>query len=790
MKETFGIPSEGLDSNKSSELKQSRGEIMEAKQDYLAEVKDTVKELFGTEKIPKELLTEMIDLRQIVAGAVDSQEFSDSIDNIDDAIKLLTLKIAHYKDGVDGFKGIEEDEETGEEQLVYADGRVEELPEIDTELLESLRLYYDTYRMARNGFRFKENVKGIEQSIVDENKARKLNFYSKNEKNEEVLERLQERYSNAGFTEQEFKDLVEICDLPELAAIDIQHLKVFAKVKNIFERYMHGDKSKYVALSAALMLPAFIDGYSPMLLADAFEGSSIDMTQVGLYALLTSAASGVSGLLDKYFSDFLQKNFKKEGGPAQEIAENLAEFPAQEINNFGMEAVKRRVANGKESYEDVLRTISFDVLPAMVTLTTSAVMLYQKNPLLAAGTVGGTGIMMALDKYLEKKGKFWEKKRKAENRAEASQRQMEEQLNAHMEIILSGLKDEFADRMEDLFAKERTAFADKDLLRTIENKFHEFFGSLNLVVAALTTFLAGGSPDKFVAALVYSGGFKQGVSKLLRVKRSLLGSFRDMQQMELMFNGYAAEEAEKEKDRIGVDQIEHNDISLNGVNVEFGKAKILDNIDLHIPAGAMVNLSGASGAGKTTLMKVLAGYYRPTTGEVTYGGVDMDKIKKSGKDSIYSRISYLPQFPYILDGSIKENLKFGIDSNIPDQEIKGLLAEVGLSDRFKNLDENLKGGRGDMGTASGGESSRIGLARVLLKIRNSDSRIVFLDEPTASVDQKTKHDIAKLLNDEKQARPDVTFIVISHDTEFVQLLESTMEVHMDKGKLAETKELS
>lgn len=262
-----------------------------------------------------------------------------------------------------------------------------------------------------------------------------------------------------------------------------------------------------------------------------------------------------------------------------------------------------------------------------------------------------------------------------------------------------------------------------------------------------------------------------------------MASFRDIVQMETMFNGYAEEEKEKEKDRVGMGELKGNDIRLQNVGVEFDNKKILDNINLEIPGGSLVSLEGLSGAGKTTLLKVLAGYYKPTEGTVEVGGTELENIKKSGSDSIYSKIAYLSQFPYILEDTVKKNLVFGISGDVSESEIREVLKEVGLSDRFPNLNEKLKGGRGDVGTTSGGETSRIGLARAILKMRKNNSRIVFLDEPTASVDEKTAMKIAEIINVEKKRNADVTFISISHDRNFNEKLETTLPVKMKNGKI-------
>jgi len=767
---------------KMTELNQGRDDLMEAKKEHLAYVKDACMEVFGTERLPKEFVQELIDIRKQIASKVEATEYLDDVEVFtQQQIAQLAVKIANYKNP----RGVERAaiDEKGQISVVTAESRLRPLSENEEVLVNSLELYFDTYRMAQNSFRFTQNIKGAEKDIVHENSNRKLNFYADKDKRKAVVERIQEKYLNAGFTNGELSELVETCSLPDLDKLQVHDLKTLVKIREIFQKFMGGDKTKYVALSAGLLVPAFINGYAPMVLANAFKGGNIDVTQVGLYALLSSASAGSSIFVEKQFTAFLNKNFSKEKGIGQSIATNVAELPADQIASFGVDDIKVNISQAKDSYEDIYRLISFDILPAVVTLTTSAAMLYEKSPVLAGATAVGTGIMMALDKYLEKATSWHSKRRAAKQQTQDVSRQITEQLNAHLEIILSGMKDELATRMEALLTKERLANSDKKFSETLRDNVREFSGALNLIIAGLVSYLAGATTDKFFATLIYSGNFQGAVSKMLKSKSELLGAFREIQEMDLMFNGYAAEEAEKEKTRVGVSAVNNSDIDLKDVEVSFEGKKIIEISELHIPQGSMANLSGASGAGKTTLMKVISGYYRPTSGAVEFGHVNMDQIKKSGGDSIYASISYLPQFPYILEDTVRKNVIFGLNGQVGDDKIQEVLKEVGLAERFKNLNEPLKGGRGDMGTASGGEASRIGLARILLKVRNTNSRLVFLDEPTASVDEKTRNEIADIINKEKAARPQVTFVVISHDRDFVSRLNCDIEVRMEKGKV-------
>ena len=766
-------------------LGEDRAELMESKKERLGSVRDSVREMFGTDGLPKELVEEMIGIRKDIKDDIARSDFLDRLgDGTDIRIRALALSMIRYKDAT-GDSAKPAIGENGDPCVPHEDGSEESFGSAEQEMLESLRMYFDAYRLAHNAAQFRGNVKTAEDAVVAENLARTLNFYSEDEKESALLDRVFEKYERAGFEKKEIRELIRTCELERLDTLEIHDLKILSKIGDIFSRFVSGDRSKYVGLSAALMIPAFLDGYAPMFLADTFRATDgVDLTQLGLFALLTSASAGLSALFHRQFKDFLDENFSKEGGFGEYIVGNVSEFPGDEVGKFGMERIKQRVAWAKSGYEQVLRDISFDIVPAVVTLLTSSYMLYERSPVLAGGTAAGAGMMMIVDRYVGRKGKFLEKERKARESAEEIERNLNELLGAHMEVILSGEKERFMEDMEVLLSRERVALSDRTYMRVVRNKANESMRLMNYLFSGVAAYFSGGAmASNFVASLLSSGNLTSSLSNILAAKHSLLQSFRDIVQMEIMFNGYAEEEKEKEEGRIGMSELSGRDIRLRGVGVGLGGRRVLDDIDLDIPAGSMVSLEGASGAGKTTLMKVLSGYYKPTEGSVEVGGTDVDKIKKSGSDSIYGKIAYLSQFPYILEDTVRNNVAFGIAGEVADDEIRDVLSEVGLNARFSNLNERLKGGRGDSGTSSGGETSRIGLARTILKLRKNGSHIVFLDEPTASVDDETAEEIARIINEEKRKNPEATFISISHDRYFRGMLESDMVVKMKDGTI-------
>lgn len=766
--------------SKAEHLAQDRDALMQGKKEHLERVKQGVVELFGQETLPKELLREAVGIRQEIAKEVKSRLYLDALPSeLEARIDELMARIAWYERRGEEIERIET--QGDEMRVVFVSGESEVVGEAQQDLRESLRTYFESYRHTLNATQFRQAVDEIAGRLLEESETRRRPIYSEEEKDDLLVDRMSEKYLVAGFTKKEIKELIKLADFETLDALEIHEIKTLSKIKEVFARFLGGDTSKYVALSVALTLPAFLDGLAPSFLADAFGGEKIDMRQVGMYSLLTAASTGLSFALHRRFKDFFVTNFGRKGGIDEYVSSGITELPPEDIGRVGSTVVQNRSQAARESYQDMMQMIGFDIVPASVTLATSIAMLYNKSPALATATAAGTGFMLVIDRYVNKWGKFWKKEGEAKERQEKTVERLQELLRAHMEIVLSGEKEKFLEEMYDLLHQDQIAAGEKNFFRTAAQSVGEFYGALNMVTAGLAAYLAGGSPDKFVAALAYSGQFNRGVNQLLNAKRRLVSDLRDLMHMDLVFNGYAAEEAEKEKTRRRVSEIVSHDIVLRDVELELGKRKILSKIDLDIPQGSFVSLRGLSGSGKSTLLKVLSGYYRPSAGEVRLGDTPMDEVKRSGSDSLFQRTAYLSQFPHIIQGTIRENLLFG-GVEMPDDQLRMVLEEVGLGERFRNLDEKLLSGQGDFGTTSGGETSRIGLARILLRTRSKNAKLVILDEPTASVDEDMMQEIVVIINKERQARPDVTFVVISHDRAFREQLPVTQTVLLKNGQ--------
>lgn len=220
---------------------------------------------------------------------------------------------------------------------------------------------------------------------------------------------------------------------------------------------------------------------------------------------------------------------------------------------------------------------------------------------------------------------------------------------------------------------------------------------------------------------------------------------------------------------------EMKDITLKNIKFSYDKERsIINNVSLEINKKDKILFTGESGIGKTTLLKLIAGFYQIEQGEIAWNGKSYDNINP---EKLREKIGYLFQESYLFGGSILENIRMGRETASDDEVIRAAKT-AGIDEFINGLPEKYETQIGERGTLlSGGQRQRLAIARLVL--RNPD--IVIMDEATSSLDKKTEDIIMNnIVND---IFKDKTIIAISHRKETFPYYERI--VLFDKSKIYE-----
>jgi ATP-binding cassette subfamily B protein len=194
----------------------------------------------------------------------------------------------------------------------------------------------------------------------------------------------------------------------------------------------------------------------------------------------------------------------------------------------------------------------------------------------------------------------------------------------------------------------------------------------------------------------------------------------------------------------------------------------LKGINLQINKGDRLGIIGETGSGKSTLVDVLMGLLKPTSGSIE---VDGQILSNANIKEWHSLISHVPQFIFLIDGTIVDNIAFGVEShNIDMARVYEAVEAAQLSETIRNLPNGFETFVGERGVRlSGGQRQRLGLARALYK----RSKLLILDEATSALDSETER---MVINSIQKLGNEITIVLITHRKASLQLCSRIVEL--------------
>ena len=356
-------------------------------------------------------------------------------------------------------------------------------------------------------------------------------------------------------------------------------------------------------------------------------------------------------------------------------------------------------------------------------------------------------------------------------------------VSAHLQESLSGMHVLQAFRREDsdykALAVANAAYRDVNYRTVVQSGLYFPFIEFLSAAAVVIVLWYGGS---------LIGGNALQIGVLVAFIGYLNSFFDPLQQLSQLYNTFQASMAAVQKiytvldtdpdlqdapDAVPLPEV-RGEVTLRHVTFGYDPAHpVLHDVDLTIAAGTTVALVGATGAGKSTVIKLLARFYDPVEGEVLIDGHDLRGVTMA---SLREQLAVVPQEAFLFSGSVLDNIRFARPSADP-EEVKRVARIVGVHDFVSSLPDGYDTEVQEGGSAlSTGQRQLISFARALL----ADPRILILDEATSSVDAESERRIDRAMEVLFSGR---TSVIVAHRLSTVRYADDIVVV--DAGRVVE-----
>ena len=468
---------------------------------------------------------------------------------------------------------------------------------------------------------------------------------------------------------------------------------------------------------------------------------------VGLY-LVSALFSYIQGFITSTISQRVAYDLRTS------ISKKMDRMPLSYFDQHTSGDILSRVTNDIDTIAQSLNQSMSQVITSSVTVVGIFIMMLSISPQMTIIAVCVLPVSMLLISIVMKRSQKYF----------AKQQQALGDVNGHIEELYGGHNVVKAFNGEEASVKQFNEYNDSLYESAWKSQFFSglmqpitnFVGNVGYVaVCLLGGVLAGGgniSIGDIQAFIQYVRQFNQPISQLAQIMNMLQSTAA---AAERVFEFLDEEELEKETPKVTKDELEKNKGSVTFADVNFGYLKdqtIINNFSLHVHSGQTVAIVGPTGAGKTTIVKLLMRFYELNGGTIFIDGKDIRDFARKDLRSLFGMVL---QDTWLFNGTIKENLMYSkLDAS--DQEVQEA-CKVAYVDHFV---QTLEAGydtviNEESSNISQGQKQLLTIARAFLK----DPKILILDEATSSVDTRTEVLIQKGMERLMKGR---TSFVIAH----------------------------
>lgn len=444
-------------------------------------------------------------------------------------------------------------------------------------------------------------------------------------------------------------------------------------------------------------------------------------------------------------------------------------------DNHSGEFLKRINTNARDLGEALSRQL-VGVITGIVTFIGGTIIIASISPMMLLATFGVGLLQIFVHLIFAGLNRKWI--RIADGQKSKNARLFVDIISGQWVIRMFNLNEWIGRDYAEIIEKEKQAYISKGNVNSIHRGLFSLLDALTISGLTVFSILLASWGMVSISNMLVLSSMAQNVSKqigffgesLVDFQEMLVAGERVLEMLDVPQEEISKTEVSNKTDNKGKECA----LWFNDISFEYLKDKqILKSISGEVKKGETLAVVGGSGGGKSTLFKLLLGFYQPNAGKIKIMGKD---YRDFTMDELRATFAYVPQANYLFSGSIKDNIKFGND-DATDEQIAEAAKAAFAHDFIMQFEKGYDTEVGERGSAlSGGQRQRIAIARAILK----NAPILLLDEATASLDSKSEREVQLALDNLMKGR---TTIVVAHRLSTVENADNIIVV--DEGEVVE-----